>query len=1044
MDKVIKIEGKYKRIGIPPMTSLPITNSQNFNNPGIKVWRTKGNLIINVGEKSKVYLGTSGIEKIEENGKSIEFSPQVNKMVWKEIKEEKNIVEFEGKTEKGSLRLKIYSNFIIQGISDFPFTIKPKKDRNKTTYHFGPIPGWTVTYHLDTIPTPSEPGSDIVYGVTMKFPLEWSCITDKKEKMGLWCRGNGISVAKSIFNIPSKTLFYLAPLVLSKHLSYPPMPLAQPTSAFKIEELGLINYFKTTDFPVLQKNDEVFKSLSLTDGKEIIVQKKDRNNFPDFTYDKWEFLKNGKIKSVYKFYPYKDDPFKEGNVCYISLPLNKEGTVDKKSEQMPVYKLVDWNKEGTFLEGSIFSGGLLQQDCFYYNQTGSPYKTIWNYKGSAYDLNGAGQCNIYIGVNNYNFIKGGITNMGTADATTSGIYLNYSDRPYAFSLIFHPFKGEVNQKRIGYDFYLFHNNACSTTAYFQHNGIFIPTEEHMQYNNFYPKYGEGHLWTYNLAFARIVMGGLGGWGKWKVGMAPGANWPLFPPAKPIQDYITPKIHIFTDPWGHTLKIKSFFIPDKWDGNALKYKERKYSLDYSNSNPWGKGVNIKAASMAYIESPKNFGVISFEAYVGNSDSKRGRYEWARQGRTTGYFYYSPLTCGLDEKGISFGFSADNKLYYFDRDKDGIVDTYIFDKNKNGLYNRRLWYYPKKNLIIFYDNGKSVEWNENLKFPGAKFYLENFGILDKLYKKTTAPLVETLSIGNNGLFLNNKPVQYNNEKFIQVKPVVIAYDSSCLLKPQNGFTDKASARGISFISPIISKFNKENNPGKICILQNFSKFNTTQLKDINILVITEIEKPFNSKEISELKDWIINGGILIILHNRLNYKESEKLLKRQEELSDKKLPNLNPEVYDEYKTYYNLLLNKLGGIKMENFVNYGAKIRRIPWQTNIAHNVAANRHPTKLNRVSNYSTPEKSLFKNVVYIAYEGYPLKIENSSWKIILSHFGKPILAEKKMGEGKIFVSMTDIFSNRWTENPIDSISNVQNIFLFQNFFNRLAGEIKK
>ena len=135
--------------------------------------------------------------------------------------------------------------------------------------------------------------------------------------------------------------------------------------------------------------------------------------------------------------------------------------------------------------------------------------------------------------------------------------IDYADRPMSEVLQIDAANGTLRQHKIRYDYYFYSDNACATTAHFvDRDHVWRPQEEHMEYEGFHPELGEAHLWGWGGALHRIILGELGGHGKWKMGV----DFSLA-----LDGMLPRRIANWRTPWGQQLKMVSYVAPPEWDG-----------------------------------------------------------------------------------------------------------------------------------------------------------------------------------------------------------------------------------------------------------------------------------------------------------------------------------------------------------------------------------------------------------------------------------------------------------------------------------------------
>ena len=80
-----------------------------------------------------------------------------------------------------------------------------------------------------------------------------------------------------------------------------------------------------------------------------------------------------------------------------------------------------------------------------------------------------------------------------------------------------------------------------------------------------------------------------------------------------------------------------------------------------------------------------------------------------------------------------FYATSWACYFDRDADGIIDTYLFDTDNNGLFDTRVWYDRRRASLLWAEGNRFQRAPLRLEFPAESFALANYRKLRDFYQK-----------------------------------------------------------------------------------------------------------------------------------------------------------------------------------------------------------------------------------------------------------------------------------------------------------------------
>lgn len=628
------------------------------------------------------------------------------------------------------------------------------------------------TLHLERFPTPYEPGRQQVNRIVCEAPFSWVVLWDESSHEGLWYW----SESEALLERRSDRISIAFPngaLVLASKVK-------SVTDGFKLWELNAIE-------PI------VWSGLTGTWRRVTVLRTPEHN--------RWDIIHDQKRKMVFRF--------SSKSECLISTDLNQDGHVDDDEVLRPTYKLVDLNGDGRFLEGSLLVGGRVETDCYYYNLEGSVNGELWTHRVTAYDLDGDGQQDVTERITLLDFHDRGEGGWGTA-ANREGLMINYGRRPFSEVLRIDVENGTIRQHPIMYDYYFFAGDSCATTAhYIDPDHIWRCGEEHLEYDDFHPT-GEAHLWTWAGGLRRVVLGGLGGMGKWKLGVEFSAAIDAVLPSRLVE---------WQTPWGQKLRMVSWLAPPEWTGKPL-----------SNADAWNWAIQQKMASTTTIEPNDVPGELSFEAYLGGS-CERSRLEYSSPGKTTFVFYYSPLLGGLHHKGAHRGHTRDKKLLYYDRDLDGVMDTYAWDVDGDHSYARRLWYDRQTGTVTVLDRGELYQWTEKLDFPDATMALADFDRLDELYRRGN---------GDRAVVMGSVP---NTAQRLHHKVRTVAMDVS--------WNDTTTEEGSGFLARVLA-------PHLVRTLTIHHPISDDQLKDIDLLILTKVEP----HEVPTIAQWVQAGNTLVL--------------------------------------------------------------------------------------------------------------------------------------------------------------------------------------
>ena len=823
-----------------------------------------------------------------------------------------------------------------------PWVIEWKK-REAQTWIYGVND--SKTYHLEEFPAPPEPARKYPDTVRLDAPSMWLARWDAAAKTGFWLQnapGSNLAVSdkgeRIVVTIPAGATVVLAPL----------------TS--KVEK----------GFDLAQQAIEPIRWDGLEGswrGLTIRVEDRNRNGQPDTLGDRWQIFNGDKRTLVMSFGTKAQDPLQEGAFCLIHTDLNKNGTVDDDEIERPTYKLVDRSGDGQFFAGALLQGGRLEQDEYYYNLAGAPDGTLWTDRVRALDLDGDGDQDVTERLNMIDYFARGEGGAAGTAANKQGILMNYSDRPFSDVLEINAAKGQIIQNPIRYDQYFFADNACASTAYaIDENNVWHPYEEHQEYEGFHAGDAELHLWTWAGGLNRLIYGGLGGAGKWKLGVD-------FSPAQEEN----PPAHLcrWRTPYGQELKQMSYLAPQKWDGKKLVGQVRKGGhWDYVQPSPISWALRQKWDSRTVIEPNDVPGEQAFEAYL-DGISPRSRTEFSSFGATTFRFYYSPLLGGLHHRGALFGQTANGALLYADRDGDGVMDSYAYDADGDNRFARRLWYDRKSGRVTLFESGKISTWNARYDFPETLAAPENFGALDTLFRRGN---------GDKALVTMPPPATATAQSVSFVAPVV-ALDGWHGDAAIASWKSQTQENGVSFVGPALA-LSRAN------LTTLDQEFSAESLRGINVVLVPSLAREVTRAERAALKAWVAGGGKLVLAPGAVSAEELAR---------------------------FSALAREFGADFSAPNVALDFRKMRIPDNGNIVGDTIGERNPTALNRRSAFSGRAPWLH-GIEYLAAAGSSV----AAPQIMLAHGSQNLIGRAPDGAGELLVVGGALLSNRFAQPPHD------------------------
>lgn len=784
-------------------------------------------------------------------------------------------------------------------------------------------------------------------------------------------------------------------------------------------------------------------SVFMNDETSFSVEVMDRNNnsLPDTQGDIWKTGSSGQKALVMAFSKSPENDagtrlsvFKmDANASVDSAQLEEVparaqagdtaglaalGAMDKKQSSDNLIQdnlnkikaeffIEDWNRDGILFRGSLFAGGFLASDRF--SKNASDWSKAW-------DLDGNGFCDVFENIVTdfyFNFLHQVVSVFGIhLDPNTAGASLK-KGWGYEYQHYSSQFKKTCNPGR-------FYEGAAQ--GFEEHFFVDIkPGEFTDTFSNgaafFYYANGGGDV-------NRMTMGRLDGSDRlrdWDIELNPD------PANEEIVDWV---VKTWKDPWGHELKLNTISVPDKWDGSLAdesQYLQGWYDMATNR-------YETKALQATF--SPPGSVNGSSEGMYGGHLTTQERIEIDEDGATY-ELYYSPLMGGLHLKGADFGtYAIPSKtpdffldiyryhhreahlgdyrfpgtqpgirweqreakrlegpvfLTYFDQNKDGYFDTYLYDQDNDGMYEKRLSYSENEHYLTFTHGDMTAVWPQTLKFEEAFYLPENYDSIGELYRKGThiPPMVIASSIGSAGIPMTTQVDPFFKEiipKFFfsfgsewESRVAANATHDSPLRNPWTDFNPE----GLSRLGTMFTL----NGMAQTTL---HGEWSSSSLADIDVLVVSELAMTPSSAEISALKDWVSAGGTVLfacqadeVQRMRFNAVGKELGFSFEEELVDKQAP-----IYR---------WASLGPIN------------------NPKTRAAIHRRPAPWNEITNFAAPQtRDLLDGLKYASFVGYPLTATSSEFVPALTYGDHVLLAQADIGDGHILVSGAELFNNRY------------------------------
>lgn len=352
-----------------------------------------------------------------------------------------------------------------------------------------------------------------------------------------------------------------------------------------------------------------------------------------------------------------------------------------------------------------------------------------------------------------------------------------------------------------------------------------------------------------------------------------------------------QLKTYRDPWGNELKnfVGAFSPPNGWDGKAVsafdadgKPADWMWLWDWHLSRPFG---DLYVAN--WVKDWRHTGEGAAVNLVMQDHWAEADFDCS----TDFTVYYSPLIGRFHLKGIEWGwwnirnlpvpeikqrfgdlkteyslfdvnqfrygnevadtdlrrFHAASWACYFDRDTDGIVDTYLFDVDNNGDFETRVWYDRSRGRLLWAEGNTFRETDLKLEFPSQSLKLGNYRVLRSFYRKQMEK--------GQGLVDTSGKVHVDAGRSVEAQAVV-AFDAY----HAGGFVAWADL-GRSGFSRLFTSIARR----PVAITTVRRPFDRASLQGITHLVVTELapERGPKNSELQAIDDWLQSGGRLLIV-------------------------------------------------------------------------------------------------------------------------------------------------------------------------------------
>jgi len=713
----------------------------------------------------------------------------------------------------------------------------------------------------------------------------------------------------------------------------------------------------------------------------------------------------------------------------VRLPGKPDAAPAKAVE--PAMTLQDWSKRGIFLQGDLLTGGPLF--------SGSAGRF------GALDLDGDGDADVY---------TSGLGGFTPAEVTVGGFKFDMQDDMPGFYTIAAGPPGELRMAttggytgEIGPYTWMFSKSLLRGRLY---RGAARGFEEHILYRirstDEGPVGGPAAFFfkTTTDNIDRLTMGAFGegddAFMDWNIELDPLEDGRHQPPSYRICTY--------ADPYGNRISFTSCVYPQKWDGKKLGFKNQGHrGPDFTPFAAWYRVAKEKLFKLTGLHMailPEGTFYRCSEGMYGGSLTTGMRIERDSDGATF-VVYYSDLMGGLHLKGADYGcqgFAQGHKLIplnqrealyhreaidmpkrfiggrlvgevegarlegpmflaYFDSDKDGYIDTYLYDADNNGVVDRALFYNAATCTVLMRQGSLAAAWPFRDRRIEVDYLPGNYNKIEELFLKgaAVAPLVIRTTLADSGMPIERSVTSRAFPAVTEKRPpfYVIAGESwqtRIGIDLAHGGPSKSGWRDFSDVG--FSGLALHAAAAGLTPVEVTKKLSNRTLAQLDILVMQHPTLPLDDAETLALLRWVRGGGSLLIV----------------------------PAGDDEPTRIALGGFTKTLGVDLEttrirarsSIYKYGIQG---DWNSQAA-SLEEIRCPSPAQVISHYQASDPKLLEGFKFLTCVGYPLKL-GKGWTTLLRYDGQPVIAEASLGKGKILISGMNIFCNRYV-NHIQSV----------------------
>ena len=341
--------------------------------------------------------------------------------------------------------------------------------------------------------------------------------------------------------------------------------------------------------------------------------------------------------------------------------------------------------------------------------------------------------------------------------------------------------------------------------------------------------------------------------------------------------------VYTDPWGHSLKILAVSCPLNWSGGRANYTVKSdgtYEMMEPEQSLWSFAFNRDwhQYRMGFFENP---GHQNRQAPETLETGHRTEFNNDASGKPLG-FYYSPLFGRVHLYGAEAGqynhptaaSTPNTKLHFWDRNNTQMFDTYMVDGgtfgSPDGIFDKRMWY--ENGSVTIVQGSSAIAFPYTLVAPRADFNLNQTADWGTLQAAAEPFRAQYNSSSSSGFLINKGAGLFgqvtSNGSTWSGAPAGAVVTANPF--PKIGFDTYHANNDINYgLLPqsggnSYSVFASLLQSEKLTLEKVNATFTAAVLNNYKALVIPYLNIALSQAEKDALNAWVNAGGILYLIN------------------------------------------------------------------------------------------------------------------------------------------------------------------------------------